>query len=1086
MATDREIADLVGPEALARGLAYARGGRVLETRWYGQGDHLFGRVAGSRRDPYSVNVVFEGRVPKSGMCSCPMYADCKHVAALLVIAREQGATRTSWRDELAELLATEDPEPSTEATGLGLLFALVAEGHHVGRTPRLGLRPLLRSGTGRWVATGANWRDLNGLAGWPRTTSRRQVDALLELHSLCTAHLSWERYETWAHPDRVGDIFWTVLEQLRAAGVVLLTGGRERQEVSITEQPVEPGLDLRRSDGDLLLEPRWATGEDGPSIDPHCFGSLGNPVHGLYHWTPPEGRDQLAFSRSGREFVSKDAVINLARLAAPVPRSTVELLQGGQPIEVPRADVDEFEARSLPRLRRRVRVSGVDGDEVPSEPEPPTLWLVVDFDADLDAHLWWGWRYGQRAEEPPQPDELYPLFPVPGDQLERDPVAEERIIDTVADHSAQLARLWSRHRREGLPAEELVLTGIRAIDFADTELRLLQTSEEVAVHLLSRVPEFTETPADEVTVEFAPTETDDPDWLDLAIVVRVQGEMVPFLDVFEALVAGKDRLVLPSGRWFSLAGEMFARMRDLIDEARELQDRPSAEVRVNRHQVGWWEELAELGEVRTETAWQRSVAGLRGEVAESLPLAEGFRAELRPYQQQGYDWLSFLHDAGLGGVLADDMGLGKTVQALALITARSPAERGAGPFLVVAPTSVVGNWAAETARFAPGLTVATITETVRRRGTPLADLAAGADLVITSYALFRLEFADYDTLEWSGLLLDEAQSVKNHQSVGYACARDLAVPFRLAITGTPMENNLTELWAIFTLVAPGLFGDLRQFTEQYRRPIEAGDDETLDRLRRRIRPLMLRRRKEDVVLDLPPKQEQVIRVELNSRHRRAYDVLLHRERQKILGLLDDLQQNRITIFSSLTKLRQASLDASLLDDSLTGVATKLEVLFELLDDALAEGHTVVVFSQFTSFLARVRERLDARGVEHCYLDGRTRHRDRVIARFRTGEVPVFLISLKAGGVGLNLTEADYCILLDPWWNPAAEAQAVDRTHRIGQRRTVMVYRLVSADTIEDKVMKLKDAKSRLFADVIDGGGAGGGAVTADDIRALLS
>ena len=393
-------------------------------------------------------------------------------------------------------------------------------------------------------------------------------------------------------------------------------------------------------------------------------------------------------------------------------------------------------------------------------------------------------------------------------------------------------------------------------------------------------------------------------------------------------------------------------------------------------------------------------------------------------------------------------------------------------------------WWAE--RFAPGLKVVAITETVRRRKVPLAELTAGADLVITSYALFRLEFADHDALEWSGLLLDEAQMVKNHQSVGYACARDLDVPFRLAITGTPMENNLTELWAIFTLVAPGLFGDLRQFTEQYRRPIEAGDTETLDRLRRRIRPLMLRRRKEDVALDLPSKQEQVIRVELNSRHRRAYDVLLHRERQKILGLLEDLQQNRITIFSSLTKLRQASLDASLLDDSLTGVATKLEVLFELLDDALAEGHTVVVFSQFTSFLARVRERLDARRVEHCYLDGRTRNRDKVINRFRTGEVPVFLISLKAGGVGLNLTEADYCILLDPWWNPAAEAQAVDRTHRIGQRRNVMVYRLVAADTIEDKVMKLKEAKSRLFADVIDGGGAAGGAVTAEDIRALLT
>ncbi|MDQ1530523.1 MAG: hypothetical protein QOE37_628, partial [Microbacteriaceae bacterium] len=474
------------------------------------------------------------------------------------------------------------------------------------------------------------------------------------------------------------------------------------------------------------------------------------------------------------------------------------------------------------------------------------------------------------------------------------------------------------------------------------------------------------------------------------------------------------------------------------------------------------------------------------------PLPDTLSASLRPYQQAGYDWLSFLYDNRLGGVLADDMGLGKTVQALALVArALSGAGRQEGGrprFLVIAPTSVVPNWAAEAHRFLPSIRVAAVTETARKSGRTLDETVGDADLVITSYALARLDADAYRGMAWSGLLLDEAQFVKNRTSATYSRIRSLGVPFTLAITGTPLENSLMDLWSMLSLAAPGLFPSPTGFAEYYQRPIERdGDAERLAQLRRRVRPLMLRRTKEVVADELPPKLEQILEVELAPRQRAVYDRYLARERSRVLGLMGEFDKNRFAIFRALTILRQVALDAALVDPVHTGVpSAKLDLLDELLADALAEGHRVLVFSQFTRLLARVRSRLDAADIGYAYLDGSTLRRGEVVDRFRSGEADVFLISLKAGGFGLNLAEADYCVLLDPWWNPAVEAQAVDRAHRIGQTRSVFVYRLVAKDTIEEKVMALKAAKAELFDAVMsDAEGVAGAGITADDVRELL-
>jgi SNF2 family DNA or RNA helicase len=582
---------------------------------------------------------------------------------------------------------------------------------------------------------------------------------------------------------------------------------------------------------------------------------------------------------------------------------------------------------------------------------------------------------------------------------------------------------------------------------------------------------------------------DSGDWFDLGVTVTIDGEDVPFDQLFRAMATDQAYLVLPSGTWFTLDRPELATLRSLIVEARALNDTGPRTARVSRYQGDLWELLGQLGVVDEQvTRWRAALAALTDTAAEvePLPPPPGLQATLRPYQRDGFAWLAFLHRHGLGGILADEMGLGKTLQTLALV-AQAKADGETRPFLVVAPTSVVYTWAAECRRFTPELDVRMVTETVRRSGTPIAAAAEGADVVVTSYALFRLDADRYDDVGWAGLVLDEAQFVKNPKSQAYAAARRISAPFKLAITGTPMENNLTELWALLSIAAPGLFPHPQRFDDHFRTPIERHhDSDRLALLRQRIRPFLLRRTKDQVAADLPPKQEQVLELPLNPRHRRIYDTHLQRERQKVLGLLGELEKNRFEIFRSLTLLRQACLDPALVDDSYTGVAaTKLDALMELVDELVSEGHRTLVFSQFTRFLRSARDRLDAHGVEHCYLDGTTRDRAAVIEEFRNGAAPVFLISLKAGGFGLTLTEADYCILLDPWWNPATENQAIDRTHRIGQDKPVMVYRLVAKDTIEEKVMALKERKAALFASVLADGDAGAAKLTADDIRGIL-
>ncbi len=795
---------------------------------------------------------------------------------------------------------------------------------------------------------------------------------------------------------------------------------------------------------------------------------LGNPVHGVAIWPPRADRAQVGMT--------------VARLTHRPDPDLAAIFQAG-PIQIPAADEERFLQSYLPALRQRHRlVTRGDSIRMP-ERQPPMLVVEVEPLPDHRMRLTWDWEYRQGDST-----RRIPLTATPGDRRGRDTSEESRVLKLVIEAATGLDPLVEQSSFGSRLRPVAMTSGGQTIDLVTRVLPALRDLTEVDVRMVGTALEYREAlelPVVGLSSQAAPGTTD---WFDLAVTVTVDGRPVPFDQLFYGLATGQDTMILSDGTYFSLVLPELAQLRALIEEARTLGDKPGR-LRISRFQVGLWEELEAIGIPDAQSrGWIEQIRAWRtiDDAPDGLP--DGLNATLRNYQLDGYSWLNLLRRNGLGGILADDMGLGKTIQALSMIASARAEEPTAGPYLVVAPTSVLGNWQSEAARFVPGLRVRVISATAARRTTTLAQACAGADLVITSYTLLRLEIADYEEIGFAGLILDEAQAVKNHQSKAFGCVKRMAVPFKLAITGTPMENNLMELWALFSIVAPGLFPHPGRFTDYYRVPIEKdGDNDRLDRLRRRIRPLMLRRTKEQVAADLPAKQEQVLEVELAPAHRRVYQRYLQRERQKIMGLLDDMDGNRFAIFRSLTLLRQASIDPALVDPTLADVeSTKMSVLLELLEDVISGGHRTLIFSQFTGFLHRVRDRLDADGISYSYLDGSTRNRPKVLEEFKNGSNSVFLISLKAGGVGLNLTEADYCILLDPWWNPATEAQAVDRTHRIGQNKNVMVYRLVSKDTIEEKVMALKLTKAKLFAGVMSEDAVGSKAISAQDIRELLA
>ncbi|MDQ1412235.1 MAG: hypothetical protein QOE07_823 [Acidimicrobiaceae bacterium] len=1001
--------------------------------------------------------------------------------------RLQASTRSDWERPLRAILAHDTQAPGhAPSPEIGLQFELVTARPRAGRRsaatgPGIRVRPVLPGRTGNWVRTGVNWSNLDYVGyGRPKTAGSTEKLSLLK-EFLALSRLSdtpysyaYSNVEIWLEEIKSRRL-WDLLRQARDLQLPLVSSGRKALPVVLTSSSAEVALDVTRDGSDLVLIPQVDVGGNRVPLDSSVL--LGGPAHGLAWWHHDDATPGSARSADGATDAPQ---LHLAAFSTPVD-DTLRSFVGRQPIRVPGKDEERFLREFCPTLRRRISVrTSDDSVELPANAPVTMVLSVVHSEGHRVALAWARSRTGSDWREP--------LWGGPVPSLAHDRAAEEALVEAVTSVLRPMPQLFevTPYRERIAPSTDLV--GMEAMRFVTSILPELALVPDVEIEQIGEVPDY-RAAAEAPVVSLTGSGSRDGDWFDLTVEVTVGGERVPFQELFVALATDESHLILPSGTYFPLDGGELAQLAQLIAEARNLRESSGDRIRVSRFQASLWEDLCRLGVVTAQAeAWTTSVRALSEATGRTNhPTPRGLRATLRPYQEVGFNWLAFLYEQRLGGVLADDMGLGKTVQALALMCHTREEGLTDLPFLVIAPTSVVGNWATECRRFAPDLAVVTVTETERRSGLSLDVLTKQCDVVVTSYALFRLEYDAYEAIQWAGLFVDEAQFAKNRASKTYQQIKMLPVPFKVAMTGTPMENNLMELWSLLSIAAPGLFASPDRFEEHYRGPIEKhADPDRLDQLRRRVRPLMLRRTKGQVASDLPDRQEQIIELDLSPRHKKLYQTYLARERQKILGLLGDMTKNRFEIFRSLTLLRQASLDLSLVDPKHATVpSSKLDTLMEMLDDIVADGHRVLVFSQFTRFLGQARRRIEEAGIECCYLDGRTRKRAEVISAFRAGSSPVFLISLKAGGFGLNLTEADYCILLDPWWNPATEAQAVDRIHRIGQTRKVMVYRLVAKDTIEEKVMALKQKKSALFASVMDAGGFESGAMTAADIRSML-
>ena len=1181
--TDDQIISRVGRGAFQRGLDYARKGRVRGIGVAGDGDIISAQSKGSGTRIYQTMVFRKqnsrrGPATWAGNCSCPVGTNCKHVAALLITARSLAqeepdigdASRSpTWENRLAGLLEVE------RAPRRRMALEIADDPGNLWGTPRgLSMLPLIEGKRG-WNKQGASWSQI-ATGGLDDEVDPTVMGVLRELAGMAGGsgfYYADDHISLTTAPTRV----WDVLRRGMAAGLTLTTAQRHGMPVHLAGG-LRGGVHLiREEDGGVVIAPALEIDDveelrrlQDPGLNlSFSLMPIGDPVHGFYTWMP--GRELLLMPIEPR----------------PTEALSRVLLGDGEAITIPAGDVERFETEHLEALSRALPILSADASI--RMPRPTTLRaaLVVHVDAE-EHHLTteWSIRYicedGEARHSHGVPDlSAAAEGRIEGGAAGRDIEGEIRLAREVLNRLLPLA---ARHPAVWHPLD---LRGMATARFMTETLPVLREIEAFDVEVDDDVPDYREAADTPVITTSVSDDEDRPDWFSLSVRVHVGEEEIPLALLMAAVAAGEPEVLLESGTWVSIDRPEIEALARLMEEGRELAD-PQAHgtLRVSALHAGYYEVLESLGVIERATArWKERVGRLleraraaeaaaghnavadAGGSADEAPVPEGMRATLRPYQLEGYRWLDFLRQAGLGGVLADDMGLGKTVQVLAAVQ-RLVEERegaggeasvddgtdedsestdsdalnepdGTGPVLVIAPTSVVGSWVEQAERFCPGLRVRAVTRTAAKREETLERIAEGSDVVVTSYTIARLCEEEFIAQDWAWVVCDEAQFVKNRTSATYKAVRRLRAPSTIAITGTPLENSLMDLWALMSIAAPGLLPDPERFGQVYRKPIDRGDAEALGRLRRRMRPFLLRRTKEQVAADLPAKTEQVLAVELGAKHRKAYDQRLARERQKILGLLEeDTAQSRFIALKALTTLRQMALDPALVDaqagdnasrtDSpgkkpvrgMTGKAAtapskgqpgpgrrpspsaKVEVLLEHLGPIVSEGHRALIFSQFTRYLSGVREHLEDAGVRTAYMDGSTPDRKKVIDAFRAGGADVFLISLKAGGFGLTLTEADYVFLLDPWWNPQAEEQAVDRTHRIGQDKPVMVYRLVSADTIEEKVMALKEKKAELFARVVEGadgveagaegaaGAAGAGglspaALTAAEIRELI-
>ena len=1121
-----EIARLVSRNALQAGQGYWAEGRVGPISLSANRQTISASVRGSRRKPYrqTIRITTTGAGHRSllGACTCPVGYNCKHVAAVLLACLSEhrdpregqavgrpavlsGLPRAgNWKPAMAPPAPVEEPlPPEIEAWLRGLEAAREDETDDYPPTVRKRLLYVLERGThsgGLMVSLASIELKRDGnVSGAPRQYALRQL----------------------TDPSQQPK-FLRPVDRLILAGLGRLSsrdGGAELPDL------------LRR----IIATGRGRWGaREGPVV------TEGAPVPGQVTWALSEDGRQ----RPMLEVPEPLLALNLAEPWYADTRSgAIGPVQTELPPRLLRAMLaapsvtPDVAARVRGEMMRRMPNAAVP---VPRELAPhqrvretlrPHLLLLAG-NLPIDP---WALVHARHGRNPmPEASQSIPLgrlsfqygpvtLPTP---VSRDTVVRSGQLLTVIRDPAGEGRAWERLHQLGLQivqrlgvvtashphANDLVLIDPNPgawIDFVLHDVAALR-ADGWDVEISGEFPLRLAEPEGDVTISI--DESSGIDWFDIELGVMVDGVRVNLVPVLRQLLADPDfmtliegnadpdcdapmLLPLQDGRLLNLP---MTRLQPILAPLLELfQDTKDGDtasgLRLPRHRAA---DLALLEAADTTLAWSGGEAlralGRQLRATDGIPtcgVPDGFGAVLRPYQAQGLAWLQFLAGAGLGGVLADDMGLGKTVQALAHITVEQAKGRLDRPALVVCPTSVVPTWRAEAARFAPSLRVLVLHGPDRAR-----DFGAIArqNLVITSYPLLARDHAVLAEQPWHVVVLDEAQIIKNPAATTSKLARTLDAKLRLCLSGTPLENHLGELWSLFDFLMPGFLGSRQQFGRRYRGPIEkTGDTERQALLARRVAPFLLRRTKAEVAADLPPRTTIAETVEMEPAQRSVYEgirLAMHsRVRQAIAER--GLARSGIVILDALLKLRQACCDPRLLKLSTAKAAkagsAKLERLFEMLPQMLEEGRRVLLFSQFTSMLALIEAELAARNLPYALLTGETRDRETVVSRFQDRVVPLFLISLKAGGVGLTLTAADTVIHYDPWWNPAVEDQATDRAHRIGQDKPVFVHRLITLGTIEEKMETLKARKQALVAGILNAEAGATLRMTEADVEALF-
>ena len=1123
--SDRAIQRVTGGNAFLRGRLYAR--RRAVTNLVVEGKTVHGEiVVRSAEEPYrtSLELLEDGKF-QSG-CNCPGWrgpqGHCKHVAALLVALRDRERPPK--------------PKDEVELDDLGVPVPNEKPAHNGNANANGGNAPQARAITPMPVVAKKPMLDKLEPVHVPQTVSvggkrrrgkkRRRPDGTFEI-------VGYDDLE----PEPRGPIdAWLPLEappkpydleyrlQVRPTSLVItcvFAGTRTTVPAETTlgvfngVQSADRGLlriiarhanrgapasaELRGEDAAealsfmkgrrVLLEPasmdlRFTDEPIKPKLDLERIGPHQLRVRVLFHQESNGRRFMLSNGAwfEGTPCWYVDTNDGVARPVADSVTPTLLSRLRGQPALVYTNDeLPPLVADHVPRLAR------VLGTELPDLAQVADLVdanarikLVANGDI-VNASIKLSVDYGDEEFEIPPVGFAPPLAFLP--PLFRN--GRPRVVRRdIGAELAAVQALMSLGFVAGESQEDLVATGDTAIAFWTSGIATLPAAwEKFIPDDLANVNVRSEGVSPAMRVASG------VDWLELAMTFSSGGAVVSEDELRACLEHGRRIVKLSDG---SYAPVDPTQVGDILSRLAEIEAGGSSLAHVPLSQAGRVQDLMRIVGGRADVASNaEKLFGKLDQIGEIPSVAKPrmLKANLRPYQKEGFHWLVFIHNLASGGILADDMGLGKTLQTIALFAwARNKDEHKRN--LVVAPTSVVPNWALEIEKFAPGLK--TVVWTGGDRMDKKDDLE-DADVVITSYALMRRDEEFLTSLNFQYVILDEAQHIKNPLSATARAAKRLKSERRLALTGTPIENRLSEIWSIFDFVSPGLLGSLKHFEDKVARPIERGDEEAATKLRATIKPFILRRLKEDVVQDLPPKIEQEIIVPLEDKQSILYKQILNQVRKSVLSEVEKqgVSKAQIQILAALTRLRQVACDPRLMKleggDFSDDDSGKLGALREILSEAVAGGHRVLVFSQFVEMLTHIRKALEEDGVKYEYLDGSTTDRmDRVNHFNDDPSVSAFLISLKAGGTGLNLVGADTVVHFDPWWNPAVEDQATDRAHRIGQTKVVTVYRLIARGTVEEKILQLSEKKRELMSTVLTTDGSLLKGLTKQDVSDLFS